>query len=272
MFKKVKDKVSKGKKNAEEGQGDQVASSESQSDEESEEEVKGPESPLNVSADEAIEFETGFADADDAEFVRPEVDRTASLLGNIMKDKLDFQQDGKKADTILTPDCDVITTGSMLIVLVNSQTSHPCNMPITGKIKVNLTEPFDAKALTLNLSGYERSQFNPTQGRKFRFDPNYELIRLAKKLLSVDFEVAKFPEGEVQNGQKEYAFSLTLPSSVNETLMLQLLQEQNNFSITHYLSAQLEPRNKADYAKKKNKISKLRTDYALYLYRPPGFD
>ena len=90
MFKKVKDKVSKGKKNAEEGQGDQVASSESQSDEESEEEVKGPESPLNVSADEAIEFETGFADADDAEFVRPEVDRTASLLGNIMKDKLDF--------------------------------------------------------------------------------------------------------------------------------------------------------------------------------------
>ena len=71
----------------------------------------------------------------------------------------------------MTPHCDVINSGSMIIVLDNNQTSHPCNEPITGKIKVNLTEPFDAKAVTLNLSGYERSQFNPTQGSKLRFNP-----------------------------------------------------------------------------------------------------
>ena len=85
----------------------------------------------------------------------------------------------------------------MLIVLDNSQTSHPCNQPITGKIKVNLTEPFDAKAVTLNLSGYERSRFNPAHGRKLRLDQTYELVRLANKLLSVDFVVAEFPEGKI---------------------------------------------------------------------------
>ena len=119
------------------------------------------------------------------------------MLGSDDKLKLNYSQPGKKADTILTPYCDVINTGSMLIVLDSSQTSHPCNQPIKGKIKVNLTEPFDAKAITLNLSGYERSIFNPTQGRKLRFDPNYELVRLAKKLLSVDFVVAEFPEGKI---------------------------------------------------------------------------
>ena len=89
-----------------------------------------------------------------------------------MKEKLDYQQAVKKSDTILTPYCDVITTGSMIIVLDDFETSHPLNEPITGKIRVNLTEPFDAKAVTLKLSGYERSQFNPKQFSKLRIDPN----------------------------------------------------------------------------------------------------
>ena len=59
----------------------------------------------------------------------------------------------------------------MIIVLDNSQSAHACDQPITGKIKVNLTEPFDATALTLNLSGFQRSHFIPTSSAD-QFQPS----------------------------------------------------------------------------------------------------
>ena len=48
----------------------------------------------------------------------------------------------------------------MLIVLDNEDRSHPINRPITGKIKVHLSQPFDANAVTLSLCGFQRSFFN----------------------------------------------------------------------------------------------------------------
>ena len=82
----------------------------------------------------------------------------------------------------------------MIIVLDNSQSSHACNRPITGKIKVHLTEPFDASAITLNLCGYQRSHFNPTSAAD-QFQASQGVTRLAKSLLSVNFVVAEFPDG-----------------------------------------------------------------------------
>ena len=67
---------------------------------------------------------------------------------------------GKKSKTILTPHLEVGSFGSMLIVLDNTTTSHPINEPISGKVKVNLNEPFDANAVTLSLCGFQRSFFN----------------------------------------------------------------------------------------------------------------
>lgn len=50
-------------------------------------------------------------------------------------------------------------------------------------------------------------------------------------------------------------------------MMLQF--NENNVSVTYYLTAQMEPCNENDYAKPiESKMSKLRTDYALYLYEP----
>ena len=110
---------------------------------------------------------------------------------------------------------------------------------------MHLTEPFDASAVTLNLCGYQRSHFNPTSAAD-QFQASQGVTRLAKSLLSVNFVVAEFPDGNKQNGQSEYAFSLSLPDSVNETLMLQF--DSNNLSITYYLRAQLEPRELFNYA------------------------
>ena len=67
-------------------------------------------------------------------------------------------------------------------------------------------------------------------------------------------------------GSSEYAFSLELPKEVTESIMLQF--NENNLSVTYYLTAQMDPRNQADFANPNDQVSALRTDYALYLYRP----
>ena len=53
---------------------------------------------------------------------------------------------------------------------------------------------------------------------------------------------------------------------MSESIMLQF--NENNLSVTYYLVAQVEPRRPEDFASQQDSISKLRTDYALYLYRP----
>lgn len=71
-------------------------------------------------------------------------------------------------------------------------------------------------------------------------------------------------------GQREYAFCLDLPDFLSQSMMLQF--DENNLSITYYLCAQLDPVDPADYANGPDKTSKLRADYALYLYRPEGIE
>ena len=144
----------------------------------------------------------------------------------------------KKSKTILTPHLECSDLGSMLIVLDNQQTSHPINEPITGKIKVNLKERFDANAVTLSLTGFQRSFFNrgvgAVAGQAAGQNP---LTRLSKTVVGESFTIAEFPEGETTlEGQSEYAFSLTLPDAVCETLMLKF-GEMNNLSVTFYLKA-----------------------------------
>lgn len=182
--------------------------------------------------------------------------------------KLNYQQPGKKAATILSPHLETLSTGSIFIELENSQTSLPIGQPIKGKIKVNLTEAFEAKSITLGLCGYQRSHFQTAnQGDQFgKSATSPGMTRLAKNVLDIKYIVANFDESEVQSGQSEYPFSLVLPDCVNESIMLQF--ENNNLSETYYLKAQMEPRNQTQYANLKDETSMLRTDYALYLYRP----
>ena len=75
--------------------------------------------------------------------------------------KLNYQKPGKKATTILSPHLETIETGSMEIILENSSTSMEIGKPITGMIKVNLKEPFEASAITLGVCGFQRSHFQP---------------------------------------------------------------------------------------------------------------
>ena len=68
-----------------------------------------------------------------------------------------------KAKTILTPNLESASFGNMLIVFDNMEKSHSLTDSVTGKIKVNLREPFEARALTLNLCGFQRSHFKRTE-------------------------------------------------------------------------------------------------------------
>lgn len=56
---------------------------------------------------------------------------------------------------------ETVTFGSMIIVLDNSSTSLSLGNPVTGKVKVFLKEPFEAKALTMGIRGIQRSHFMP---------------------------------------------------------------------------------------------------------------
>ena len=168
----------------------------------------------------------------------------------------------------MSPHLETLSTGSIFIELENSQTSLPIGQPIKGKVKVNLTEAFEAKSITIGLCGYQRSHFQTmNQGDQFgKSATSPGMTRLAKNVLDIKYVVATFGESEVQNGQSEYPFSLVLPDCVNESIMLQF--DNNNLSETYYLKAQMEPRNQVHYANLKDETSMLRTDYALYLYRP----
>ena len=88
----------------------------------------------------------------------------ADALATGMRDTMKFssyQQPGKKATTILSSHLETISYGSMIIVLDNLQTSLSIEEPITGKIKVFLKEPFEAKSLTLGIRGIQRTHFMP---------------------------------------------------------------------------------------------------------------
>ena len=81
------------------------------------------------------------------------MDADAAAGGMRESMKFSYQQPGKKASTILSSHLDTVTFGSMFIDLDNATSSLPLGKPITGKIKVSLKEPFEAKALTLGIRG-----------------------------------------------------------------------------------------------------------------------
>ena len=123
----------------------------------------------------------------------------------------------------------------MLIVLDNSSTNLEIGKPISGKIKVNLKEAFDARALSLGVCGFQRSHFAPAVYSD-QFQGQSGMQRLAKNLLSENMVIQTFPEGSpALLGQSEYSFVIDLPDVVTETLMVQF--ETNNLSTTFYLKA-----------------------------------
>ena len=125
--------------------------------------------------------------------------------------------------------------GSMVIILDNAEASHPINRPITGKIKVNQNEPFSASALTLELHGYQTSSYFEEASDSAAGASNAPTGQ-SKAIFSEKFTIAEFDEGSTLTGHCEYAFSLRLPDSVTESLMIQF-GENNFLSMTYYLRA-----------------------------------
>ncbi len=162
-----------------------------------------------------------------------------------------------KSQTILTGHLPLLTTGSLAINLTNNQTSLYSDEPLTGKIYLNMTEAFDARALKIHLLGYERAT---VEG----------LINKDKTVIDIEFTVATFEPGYVQTGASEFPFSLTLPKEVTESFLLQLAEPSLVFSKCFFLKAQMEPRedNSSQWADAAEKISLLRSDVALYLCKP----
>lgn len=157
----------------------------------------------------------------------------------------------------------------MQIILDENENSLPINKPITGKILINSKEPFDGTSVTLSVVGYTRSQYSNTAAGSDNFGqkPNEPAFTtLAKSLLNITFPVTNLDRPLI--GQSEYPFCLILPDEVSESVMVQL--DQANMSTTFYLKAQVEPKKEAFYANLKDKTSILRTDMALYLYKPIG--
>ncbi len=149
----------------------------------------------------------------------------AAAAGNGDDDGLglnNYQQPGKKATTILSPHLETLSTGSMFIQLENASQSHPINQPLKGVIKVNLKEAFDAKSVTLSICGFQRSHFTAAGGQGDQFGKTGvpSVTRLVKTNLNVNYTVANFAEGEMQNGQSEFPFSLVIPDSVKQSVML----------------------------------------------------
>lgn len=87
------------------------------------------------------------------------VDPASAAMGNRMTMKMSYTATGNVSDTILSPHLVTIKTGSMRISLDNPGMTRSTHEPVTGKIKINLTEPFEAKKLTVTLIGYLRSHF-----------------------------------------------------------------------------------------------------------------
>lgn len=197
------------------------------------------------------------------------IDPASAALANRASLKMNYQP-GNNAGTILSPHLETITTGSMFIALDNPTHFKSVHEPLTGRIKINLSEAFEATKLTVTLIGFLRSHFNadPKADQFGKAPAAVGMLRLAKTLISISYTIHEFEEGIYHQGMSEYPFTLTLPKEVAEVVMLQF--KDNNLSKTFYLKAQMVPRDKSLFADLQDEVSMLRTDCALYLYKPPG--
>jgi hypothetical protein len=85
-----------------------------------------------------------------------------------------------------------------------------------------MNEAFDARSLTISLVGYQRAAID-------------QIVNKEDKILDIKFTVATFDPGYVQTGASEFPFSITLPSDVTETFLLQLLEGGLILSKTFFL-------------------------------------
>ena len=105
----------------------------------------------------------------------------------------------KKANTILSPHLEALSSGSMMIEFDNMQTAHQLGEPLCGRVKIYLIDEFEAMNITLNLFGYLRSHFSV--GSQFG-----DKTRLAKTLIDIEYTLANFEGGLTHRGMYEYPF------------------------------------------------------------------
>ena len=73
------------------------------------------------------------------------------------------RQTGVRSQCILSGNLETLSFGSMNIELDNSYTSVASNETVSGKVKIDLTQPIAARGITLNLCGKLVSQFMATE-------------------------------------------------------------------------------------------------------------
>lgn len=64
----------------------------------------------------------------------------------------------RKAGTILSPHLEQLDTGGMIVELDNMNSATRGDQPLTGKVKIYLSEPFEPEFLTMQINGFLRSQ------------------------------------------------------------------------------------------------------------------
>ena len=156
----------------------------------------------------------------------------------------------------------------MFIEFENAQKSIPIGRNVKGVIKVHLGEEFDGDQLTVTLKGFERTAFQPPVDDT-KFQAGGDTIRKSELVIDQSFVIHRYPaDAVISPGQYEYPFELFIPAWLNESVMLQA--DDNNLSLTFYLTSQIDARSSEGLAQAESNTSKLRTDTTLYLYKPVG--
>ena len=169
----------------------------------------------------------------------------------------------KKAGTILSPHLEVLDSGGMIVHLDNMDKASPRDKPLTGRIKIWLSEPFEPANLTILITGFLRSQLAANVPANSAADD--EVTRLARTLVNVEYTLATFEEGIVGEGMMEFPFSINLPEEIDDSLMLNF--GKRSASKCFFLRAQMHPKNPIAFSTRTvEDISILRTDMPLFLY------
>jgi len=117
-------------------------------------------------------------------------------------------------------------------------TASPRDVPLTGRVKVYLPEPFEPANLTILITGFMRSQIAANVPQNDVRDE--KVTRLARSLVNVEYILASFEEGILAEGLMEFPFSINLPEEVTESLMVNF--GDRSASTCFFLRSQMHPK------------------------------
>lgn len=112
---------------------------------------------------------------------------------------------------------------------------------ITGKVSYQLSKPFSAEKLTLELIGQERLLWEGSDD-KHHSSKHSGKIYMKRTILKLQEVIQNFPSGEVKPGSHSFPFTIQLPNELEPSfffvgndcefrVVYKLLAKLGNFSI-----------------------------------------